>query len=1620
MPSGRIFYLAGSGYHRDRPNGPFDARILDLVTGSERNLPLSEDLFCIGITHLANGNVLLAGGTLMYDDYTLENCSGDWYGLKSTYEVDAQSENLIWTANMAHGRWYPSLVTLPDGRVVVVNGLDEYGSPNLLVEIYDPFSKTWSKKFNPLSNNAYCAGKNPNGTIQCKDGAGTECYGGLHNGNAPSIGQYPRMHLMPSGLVVTCGGQPQVWFWNPVDGKWNRGPVTNNYRQYGASFLLPLHNIATERGKILLVGGSPTTPPGGPEPYAVTAVEILDFDQGTSTIPVLRQGAPISIRRKMTAPVILPDGKCVIFGGSERGNNIPVRIPEVFDPVTETWQTLSSASVNRVYHQVSLLLPDGRVWTAGSTPASGTEELRTEIFSPSYFFQGPRPTILTMPNVGGYGATINIVTPDAQGIASVSLVRLMSCTHHYEANQRLIWLQIVSRGLGDITVSAPINPNIAPPGPYMIHILNGNGVPSVAKIIQIPGTDTGIGGDTTPPSKVVGLSVTPIGTQLDLTWTANPEPDLNHYNIYRGTVAGFTVNTISDTPLAQPVAHNYSDAGLLESTTYYYRIAAVDNTGNIGSLSDEMAGTTTDSTAPAKVLALAATTIDPNHIDLTWTANPESDINHYSVYRGTVAGFAINPNTDTPLGQAVTNSYSDTNGLTASSTYYYRVAAVDNTGNIGILSDETFASTGDSEAPAKVIGLAATTISSSRIDLSWTANTEPDLAHYNIYRGTTVGFPVNPATDNPLSQSVANSFSDSTSLSESTTYYYKVAAVDTAGNVGVLSDEANATTSDSTAPSKVMDLTVTVVSGSQLDLSWTANTESDLAHYNVYRGTAGGFVVNTATDTPLSQPSSNSYSDSDGLSQATSYYYRVAAVDNAGNIGIVSDEASGTTSGDTSAPAKVLGLTATTVSSSRIDLAWTSNTEPDVARYNIYRGTSAGFAVNTGTDTPLGQPSINNYSDTSSLTESTIYYYKLAAVDTAGNIGILSDEASATAGGIFYDVPIPGNKPVALNLGGYTKFGEAALGVSSALIGKHLKTWKVRLRKSGNPSGLIMARVRKKTPDSVVATFNEAIDSATLGTAFAEYTFTLINPYTIQRDDRIMIEYAGPAAVNIEIWTTDKFDGSATGRVLYDNRGYVNGLNEDVTGTMSSLAPIGGDTTAPSKVAGLSISPVSGSQLNLSWSSNPEPDVAHYNIYRGTSSGFIVNPSIDNPLAQPSANSYSDDNGLTESTRYYYRVAAVDNAGNIGVLSDEKSETTLDSIAPSKVLNLNVSPVSSNQLDLSWSANTEADLSGYKIYRSMTSGFSINFTSDLPIAQPAVNSYSDTDNLSASTTYYYRVVAVDTSGNIGDTSDEGSATTFANTGDTTPPSKVLGLNVTPISGSRMDLDWTANTEADLDHYNVYRNTTAGFSVTILTVPFAQTTTNIYSDPGLSQATTYYYKIAAVDTAGNMGNTSDEKSGTTLTEIFYDVPIPGNVTAGAGLHSTLSTRYGIEANGPTSMLVGKPLKSWKVRLRKSGTPSGSVTAKIRRKSDDLVVATFNESIDSTTLGTTFSEYTFTLSTPYTIQVGDKILIEYSGPQTVIIDIWNIDKFDGSSTRRTRYLTSYVQKDAEEVSGTMSTV
>ena len=157
LPNGKIFYVAGSGYHDDRPNGPFDARILDPITNSETNLPLSEDLFCGGSTTLPNGNILFVGGMLLYDTNP-DNCNGLMHGLSSAYILNWNAGTLSKISSMAHGRWYPTLVTLPDGRVFTVTGLDEFGIINKLLEIYDPNSGSWSISYDPAGSITYWVG----------------------------------------------------------------------------------------------------------------------------------------------------------------------------------------------------------------------------------------------------------------------------------------------------------------------------------------------------------------------------------------------------------------------------------------------------------------------------------------------------------------------------------------------------------------------------------------------------------------------------------------------------------------------------------------------------------------------------------------------------------------------------------------------------------------------------------------------------------------------------------------------------------------------------------------------------------------------------------------------------------------------------------------------------------------------------------------------------------------------------------------------------------------------------------------------------------------------------------------------------------------------------------------------------------------------------------------------------------------------------------------------------------------------------------------------------------------------------------------------------------------------
>ena len=475
LPSGKVLYLAGSGFHRPSSSGPFKAGIWDPSTNTQKEYLMDEDIWCSGHALLPNGNVLIVGGTLKYQKDTPNRL---WWGLKSTYEFNFQTEKFLDRPAMSHGRWYPTVVCLASGKIQVVDGYDEFGYNNLLTEIYDPANQKWSISYAPNSNDTYCVGCGPEGCANLQ-GAGEKCYGGPNRGVSPLLDPYPRMHLLPGGMVACVGQDPIRYLWDPSTGNWHKGG-TGVERSFGTSVLLPLQNTTTEKGKILICGGSDD--PGFPA-IAKKSAEILE----PIGLKLVSKFAPsMTFARRYCNPVILPDGKVLIIGGTRENNDksLAVYKPEMFDPVTKKWTVLPPHSVARIYHSGALLLTDGRVYVAGTSYSPSSFELRTEIFSPRYMFEN-RPQISGISASTTYGKVFQITTPTPSTIKSVSIVRFSSTTHHYNTDQRLLWLQIVGRAGNTIKVSSPKNRRLAPPGYYMVHILNWSGIPSKAATLRV-------------------------------------------------------------------------------------------------------------------------------------------------------------------------------------------------------------------------------------------------------------------------------------------------------------------------------------------------------------------------------------------------------------------------------------------------------------------------------------------------------------------------------------------------------------------------------------------------------------------------------------------------------------------------------------------------------------------------------------------------------------------------------------------------------------------------------------------------------------------------------------------------------------------------------------------------------------------------------------------------------------------------------------------------------------------------------------------------------------------------------------------------------------------------------
>jgi hypothetical protein len=251
-----------------------------------------------------------------------------------------------------------------------------------------------------------------------------------------------------------------------------------DHRDQSASVLLP----PAQAQRVMIMGGG-----GGDPETGIKAVHIADPLAGS---PKYVTAPSMAFERIHLNAVVLPDRTVFVSGGEQKleDRSSAALDAEIYDPVANTWLLAAKATVPRLYHGIAILLPDGRVLTAGSNPESadpGGGELRLELFHPPYLFRGPRPFIQNVAREWTYGSAIEVHTPHARHIKWLSLVRPMATTHSWDSNQRLVDLPFEVRGFCHLNARAPEQPTLAPPGWYMLFIVDHAGVPSVAAWVHL-------------------------------------------------------------------------------------------------------------------------------------------------------------------------------------------------------------------------------------------------------------------------------------------------------------------------------------------------------------------------------------------------------------------------------------------------------------------------------------------------------------------------------------------------------------------------------------------------------------------------------------------------------------------------------------------------------------------------------------------------------------------------------------------------------------------------------------------------------------------------------------------------------------------------------------------------------------------------------------------------------------------------------------------------------------------------------------------------------------------------------------------------------------------------------
>jgi hypothetical protein len=394
------------------------------------------DFFCSGHTFIANGRLLVTGGTI-----------GGPKGDPRAAVFDGSTGTWSSIGSMAQGRYYPTLTALPDGDVLALSGSNESGAVVQVPEVRH--GSTWRR----LTTAALAI-------------------------PAP---YYPDAFVAPNGKVFLAGFL-QTTRYLDVSGTGTWTPVGDRMvadRKMGSA-------VMYSPGKILYVGGG--DPP-------TNSAEVIDLNQPA---PAWRSVPPMAFARRQLNATLLADGQVLVTHGTSGSgfNDVTngVHAAELWNPATESWSTLASESKTRTYHSTALLLPDARVLSSGSGEGGGVlyddSEFTAQIFSPPYLFNpdgspAARPTISAAPSKISYGQPFTVQTPDPGSVSRGTLIRLSSVTHAFNQSQLLYPVSFTASGATSLAAVGPANANLAVPGPYMLFLISQQGVPSRAKMVTV-------------------------------------------------------------------------------------------------------------------------------------------------------------------------------------------------------------------------------------------------------------------------------------------------------------------------------------------------------------------------------------------------------------------------------------------------------------------------------------------------------------------------------------------------------------------------------------------------------------------------------------------------------------------------------------------------------------------------------------------------------------------------------------------------------------------------------------------------------------------------------------------------------------------------------------------------------------------------------------------------------------------------------------------------------------------------------------------------------------------------------------------------------------------------------